>query len=242
MRITSWLIGMWALLVVSSLNAQSNEFKEEFVKLRDTYKNTQNFSCGIRITTYKDYETKEPLTVIAGEYKKEGSKNYSKMDNYEYISNPNYLVVVNNKEKEISYLPRTTYGIAPDPFRLNMDSILSQYDKIYKVDAPAGKEALVLEIEHSIYKKVFLQYDKKIYFIEKVVLYCDYSQKGFDNKNYWSGSSNAEYKNPRVEVFYDTIIINPEYPVNTFSIEKFLIKNASKKYVCTEAYKNYKLR
>ena len=213
----------------------SQSITEEFEKMRAAYMKNTNYSCNIKYAYYEGYTSTTPQMLVKGEYKREGMKSYSSMGGSEVISNHDYVLVVNNTEHEITYLPKASYGTLNNGLDASMDSLLSVYKKVSRTKIDGSREAYDLEMpDGGMYNKIRIVFNKTVNMAEKLVIY--YSMSATDTKEIVPAS-----KLPRLDITYTDYQFNVTYPPYTFTYDKYLIKQGMKRYACTNAYKHYRI-
>jgi outer membrane lipoprotein-sorting protein len=223
------------LLLLFCYSGYGQSITEEFEKMRVAYSKNTNYSCNIKYAYYEGHTATAPQMVVKGEYKRDGMKSYSSMGGSEVISNHDYVLVVNHTEKEITYLPKASYGTMNKGLDTSMDSLLSVYKKVSRTKIDANREAYDLEMpEGGIYSKIRIVFNKTVNMAEKLSIY--YNIPATDTKEIVPAS-----KLPRLDITYTDYVFQVTYPADTFTYDKFLVKQGMKKYACTSAYKYYRI-
>lgn len=209
------------VLTTSSLQAQ--DFGQLLKEIRDDYARSQALLIAMEITVYDSAHAAMPYYQQLVDIKREGNNYWYRMEEHEMLMNDKYLIVVDNRARQISCSKRSVAaenGLQKQ-FQFDLDSLL----KYQEVPILAGSHD---GLQHYVV-------NQKIGPIEKIHFYIQsqsHTLKQIDYK-YREG----QYVTIRFIIFNK----QPLFEAGTFSEAKYVVMD-EKKLVVSRYFKGYGLQ
>lgn len=220
------------ILLLLSIPAYSQEWKEDLLAMNKAYINAKSFQMNVRVKSFATINDVHPLLDYKGKVASSNGNYFTDMMGRTTISNKQCLVVVDTKQKMILYKknkgdskPQSGFSIA------QLDSAFILMDKNVKVS---------YLVNTTIEKKIQLVYKNNA--IDKIELSIDPSKNTITQLVYYYNTNKPEYTNSaaKVIVVYTDVELNKIIDDSYFSVNKF-ISVKKDKIIPLKNYANYQV-
>ena len=223
-----------AILLLIAANGQSQIAKEDFAAINKAYVTNSHLSMKVKYELYKNKTVNEVFQVETGEIKRNGNNKNTRIGNMETIENEKYRLIVDHEDKNISLLGIITLpGVAvqkEDLYLVNLEKMLAVCSKVEFKEENNDQNSYRLQLPMEEYDEIKITYNKKTFFIEKMILYYQEAQ----NLEERGGLKEP----PRMEISYYDFNMDPRFTEADFTYHRFLEKRNGK-LMGTTAYKTY---
>ncbi len=196
-----------SLLVVFHGNCFGQDFKKDYLKWQETFKDLHSFYADMEITIYNNYSTKSVLQVRKASVAKKEEKFRTKIDDIEVIYSDSLSLMVNHKLKAMtlgSYFPDS---IDFSQQFVGIDSLLEKLENVKYSGIQEGLKTYELDYSGKLIDKTIVCFNPDDYIMRKVVYF--YNKKL--NKNAMV-----------VEIELENQQINSELSEDFFNLNKYL--------------------
>jgi hypothetical protein len=210
----------------------SQNIKEDFKNINDTYFKLKNTYIEAKMKLYTDYISTKPIEESTSIIKRSGNYYYTKQGNSEYLRNKFYQVIIDNNNKVI-ILDSSRLQLIQNPYLsiIPLDSLLSILKQTTYREVGNNKAIYTIVTDFDYISKFEVQFNKKSYFIEKLVFYINTTEQGVNG---------LEKLKPRIEIVYQKFRTDAKYNDNEFSESRYFSVKG-KKVILTQAYTGYTL-
>ncbi len=222
------------LIVANTLFSQNA--KEDFEKMNKAF-DVKALSMKIRYDLYKNKDTKILFQKEVAELKQSGNLKWMKIGKMETLETDKYSLLIDHGAKEISLLGKSLNQQNEknsNPFKMNLDSLLKICEKVEFKNENENQNSYELVFPNSEYNKVKVVYNKKTFFIEKLIMYYDEKRKLDENKK-------EEKEAPRMEILCSEINTNPSFSDTDFTSDKYIEKTVNGKWIAKALYSSYEV-
>lgn len=216
--------------------AAAQNAKQDILKINETYSSIKDLSMDITYTVFPSSKSKVALETHTGCFKQHGDMKYSRLKEVEAVHNNNYSLVIDNEDKLIVVANPAKSNMS-EITMIDLDKSLSQcasIDFLGTIGSLSGYKLMFKQNVVSEYDAVELYFNKKSFFVEKLVIY--YRQKVKLNEE----DPNAVKDKPRLEIVFSNTNLKTIADITLFSEERFIEKKKGK-YYPTSAYNSYQL-
>lgn len=220
------LIGLFIEL---SVNLVAQDATVDFVKINQAFEQIQQFSATIEYSTYQDDKLESNYSVYL---MKDSILTYHMIDSVETISNIDYNILVNHKQKTI-FIAKKSINAPPKTLNpVEISALLKKCEKVNYEKLKNGLAVYTLLFNNGQYEEAKFWFDTKSYLLNKIELFY-LSQQSTKNQ-------------VRFVVAFKNMNIKPVFSENQFSYKKFLEIKENKfepkvsysEYVVTDMYTN----
>jgi hypothetical protein len=163
--------------------------------------------------------------------KVQGSQTYHKIGPIEIVQNDKYTLSIDHEEKKIIMLGKII-AEKKKPVEIDLEKLMAFADEIKYSELLKGKGSYELSFASQEYSKVVVVFSKKTFFIEKIILY-------YLSPEDLSGEGEESARQPRMEIDYLNVQVNPVIPSSVFTYDKYLDYAGDRIYTCKQEYKAY---
>lgn len=199
------------------------------------YESVSYFEMKVDFILYNNYASSSVTEKFSGFFIKNGSQNYSKIEEVENLQTGGKQVKVFHENKIIEYKKSDTNSLGNDVFPL-ISSYLDYFSEFEIVEKNTFWRCILKTGAVSMipYSKAVIEIDKKTGLFLKQELFFLVANEYVDE----SGVKKKDY--PRLELRYSDFTIEKKSSSTVFNIRQYVVENKGK-YSPSEKYKEYKL-
>ncbi len=209
--------------------------KEDFEKINKAYAKHSTISMQVTYDLYRNKVDKTVLQSQQGEFKRSGNLYCSRIGTVQTLDTEKYKLILDEEDKNITLLGKDNStpeeANRMDVFSMNFDRLLAMCSKVVFKAENESQNSYVLSFENDEYDEMKLVFNKKTFFLEKMLLFYSQAQN-------MEGEKEDLKEKPRLEITYSNIKLDVRFPENEFSYDKYLIKKDGK-LVGKAGYKEY---
>ena len=212
-------------LIFISFTSFCQDFKADWKKIVEAYKQHDKFSMHLEYRLYKNYSSTEVFENGSADVKKSGDVFHYTMLGTETLVNDKYVIILNHNLKKLMidrHMPRKTAPMIK--VDLNMDSILQAFARHFGDMTEQHEQVECREQDNQLqeytlnygigeYKAIKIVFNKNTWHLEKMVLLF---------RNEYDMAQDGHKAAPRLEILYQDFNSKPEFSADEFSEQQFL--------------------
>lgn len=209
------------LLGIHSLSNAQN-LKEDIKRINDSYFSASSFQQDMYFQLFASSDSEQALESYKAFIQRQGKSYFMRKGEIESLTNEKFTLLIDHDSKAISVQKAVENEMNPTG-GVDLDEVLKICSKTEFESKSGNKGIYHFYLENYAYKKMSVEFDRKSFFILKIIMYA------------------ADEENPyRAEISFSNIKKEVRFPINTFSEERYLSHNAGK-YSPNSSFATYQL-
>ncbi len=232
-NITSILV---ILISSFSFDLSAQDLKKDITAINVAYKKATKMSLTMVLDMYETYTSNKLYFSQQVVIKKNGRNTFQSAPETESVNTPDYVIVKDDDEKLITYVPKKTIQDETDiSFMMDIDSIKTfcKSFKFNKENDNLNSYDFIMQDYYPDYNRIKVFFNSKTFFVEKMVFFCEEDDISTHNDE-------EKYSRARVEISYKDINTKPVFKESDFTYQKYMVKQGNK-FALIPALKNYEL-